>query len=305
MPVFAANRQYKIEDLQLLLDKCNNILLAVREQRVKPALDDKIILSWNALMNTAYSKAYAATGNTAYRLKAINNMKFLLSAFQTAEGRWQHVWKNDTAKYPAFLDDYAYLIQALLQLSRVTANTEYLVQAKELCEKVITDFSEPDGYFYYTPEQQTDIIVRKKEVYDGATPSGNSVMAQNLLELGLLFDQRDWLERSYQMTKGLGTVAVKYPTSFGVWLAGLYQQITGTKEVVLIGDFENSLSELLSQPLLHSIIMAAPKAIEAFPLLKDKNTDKPLALFLCENYACQQPVFSVNDLLKQLNKDGL
>jgi len=305
LPVFAANRQYKIEDLQLLLDRCNTKLLTAREQRVKPALDDKIILGWNALMNTAYSKAYAATGNKEYRQKAIDNMDFLLSAFQTTEGNWQHVWKNGIAKYPAFLDDYAYLIQALLQLHKISANTDYLVRAKELCEKVIADFSEPEGYFYYTPEQQTDIIVRKKEVYDGATPSGNSVMAQNLLELGLLFDRKDWQERSYQITKGLSSVAVKYPTSFGVWLASLYQQLAGTKEIVLIGNFERSLSELLAQPLFHSVMMAAHQPDESFPLLKDKTADQELALFLCENYACQRPVFSVNDLLKQLNKDGL
>ncbi|WP_114792084.1 thioredoxin domain-containing protein [Niabella yanshanensis] len=304
LPVFAANRQYKIEDLQLLLDQCNAKLLKAREERIKPALDDKIILSWNALMNTAYSKAYAATGNKQYRQKAISNMEFLLSAFQTPEGNWQHVWKNGTAKYTAFLDDHAYLIQALLQLHKITTNRDYLVRAKELCEKVIAGFSEPDGYFYYTPEQQTDVIVRKKEVYDGATPSGNSVMAQNLLELGLLLDQREWRERSFQMTKGLSTVAVKYPTSFGVWLAAAYQQITGTKEIVLMGNFESALRELLAQPLFHSVIMAARQPDESFPLLKDKTTDQELALFLCENYACQRPVFSVNDLLKQLYQDG-
>lgn len=229
-------------------------------------------------------------------------MEFLLSAFQTPEGNLQHVWKNGAAKYPAFLDDYAYLIQALLQLHKVTASTDYLLHAKAICEKVITDFSEPGGYFYYTPEQQTDIIVRKKEVYDGATPSGNSVMAQNLLELGLLLDQTEWLERSYQMTQGLSSVAVKYPTSFGVWLAGVYQQVTGTQEVVLIGNYESSLSELLAQPLFHSVMMAAPQPDESFPLLKDKTTDKELALFLCQNYACQRPVFSVNDLLQQFKE---
>ena len=125
-------------------------------------------------------------------------------------------------------------------------------------------------------------------------------MAQNLLELGLLLDQREWLERSYQMTKGLSTVAVKYPTSFGVWLAGVHQQLTGTKEIVLIGDFESALRELLAKPLFHSVVMAAHKSNESFPLLKDKTTDQELALFLCENYACQRPVFSVNNLLNQL-----
>ncbi|MCH5689139.1 hypothetical protein LWM68_35750 [Niabella sp. W65] len=107
------------------------------------------------------------------------------------------------------------------------------------------------------------------------------------------------------MTKGLSSVAVKYPTSFGVWLASLYQQLAGTNEIVLIGNFERSLSELLAQPLFHSVMMAAHQPDESFPLLKDKTADQELALFLCENYACQRPVFSVNDLLKQLNKDGL
>lgn len=302
LPVFAANRRYKIEDLQLLLDSCNARLLEARTKRTKPALDDKILLGWNALMNTAYSKAYAATGNEPYLQKAIANMEFLVSAFNTTDNRWLHVWKNGTGKYPAFLDDYAYMIQALLQLHRVTAHTGYLGRAKDLCIKVIEDFSEPGGYFYYTPQQQTDVIVRKKEVYDGATPSGNSVMAGNLLELGLIFDQPEWTERSFQMVKGLHTVAVKYPTSFGVWLAVLYQQITGTREIVLIGDYENALRELIAQPLPHSLIMAAPKTNDAFPLLKDKSTNEKLALFLCENYACQQPVFSVADLLKQLNR---
>ncbi|MCH5600678.1 hypothetical protein [Niabella ginsengisoli] len=136
LPVFAANRQYKVADLQQLLDKCNKKLLAIREQRIRPALDDKIILGWNALMNTAYSKAYAATGNEAYKQRAISNMQFMMKAFSDNTVNLKHVWKNGVAKFPAFLDDYAYLIQALLQLHRITANTDYLAKANAFCEKV-------------------------------------------------------------------------------------------------------------------------------------------------------------------------
>lgn len=300
LPLFAGNRQYEISNLELLLKNCRQKLLLAREKRIRPALDDKIILSWNALMNTAYSKAFAATGNEQYKETAIANMLFLTSAFEDSEGTLHHVWKNDTAKYPAFLDDYAALIQALLQLHRITANTDWLLKAQRYCQKVMDDFTEEKGYFYYTPAQQADVIVRKKEVYDGAVPSGNSLMAQNLLELGLLFDEPDWTARAHKMINGMSAVAVKYPTSFGVWLSALYQLITGTKEIVLIGNYETALQQLLSQPLPFAAMMAAPAADKRFPLLQNKTTHEPLAIFLCENYACRQPVSSINDLLKQL-----
>ncbi|WP_346238039.1 thioredoxin domain-containing protein [Niabella insulamsoli] len=301
LPVFAANRQYKIDDLKQLLKNCNEKLLAAREKRIRPALDDKIILGWNALMNTAYSKAFAATGITAYKERAIRNMQFLLKVFIDEDGHLKHTWKNNEARYPAFLDDYAYLIQALLQLYRISAEPDYLWQAKGFCEKVVHQFSEPDGYFFYTPENQTDVIVRKKEVYDGATPSGNSIMAQNLAELGLLFDHSDWKERAFKMTRGLSKVAVKYPTSFGVWVSCCYQQTVGTKEIVLLGNYEMALQTLLQQALPFTVVMAAEKSDPSFPLLNAKTSDAPLSIFLCENYACRKPVHSVDDLLASLS----
>lgn len=300
LPVFAKKQHMDTAALQELIEKCNKKLLEEREKRVRPALDDKVILSWNALMNTAYSKAYAATGNERYKQRAIDNMQFVLETFIDADGHLKHVWKNGTAKFPAFLDDHAHLIQALLQLYRITADTSYLSTARTFCEKVIADFSEPGGYFYYTPEHQQDVILRKKEVYDGATPGGNSVMAQNLLELGILFDNNQWQQRAYTMVSGLSTVAVKYPTSFGVWLACFYQQVKGTREIVLLGDYEHPLKELLANPLPHSIIMSSKTANPEFPLLKGKTSVQPLGIFLCEQYACKQPVHSVTALLEQL-----
>lgn len=300
LPTLAEKQGMDTAALQELIEKCNKKLLEEREKRIRPALDDKVILSWNALMSTAYSKAYTVTGNGHYKQKAVENMQFLLEAFADADGNLKHVWKNGTAKFPAFLDDHAHLIQALLQLYRITADTNYLSKAQTLCEKVIIDFSEPGGYFYYTPEHQQDVIVRKKEVYDGATPSGNAVMALNLLELGILFDNNLWRQRAQSMITGLSNVAIKYPTSFGVWLDALYQSIKGTREIVLIGDYKEALDRLLHTPLPFSIIMASAKADSNYPLLKDKISDKPLSIFLCENYACRQPVFQIEDLLKQL-----
>ncbi len=111
------------------------------------------------------------------------------SRFTQDELKFFHTYKKEVARYPAFLDDYAYLIQALIHLQEITGNAEYLYKAKSLTEWVIEQFSEEDtGYFFYTNKGQQDVIVRKKEVYDGAVPSGNAIMAFNLQYLGVVFD---------------------------------------------------------------------------------------------------------------------
>lgn len=296
---FAKEKNISIAELEETLERGRQKLLSVRESRIRPALDDKVILGWNALMNTAFSKAYAATGNEKYKQTAIDNMLFLLKAF-VVNGELKHVWKIDIAKYPAFLDDYAYLVQALLQLQKVTGDLQWLDIAQDYCERVIKMFSDDEGFFYYTPAGQQDVIVRKKEVYDGATPSGNAVMAQNLYELGILLDKNEWLQRSIKMLSGMSNIIVKYPTSFSCWLSTLLQMIKGTNEIVLIGDDQPALKELLFFYLPFSVIMASKKANDKYPLLKGKNAKGQLSIYLCENYACKQPVFTIADLIKQM-----
>src|SRR4029079_12057381 len=123
---FAKKQNISPGELNKILERCREKLLAVRSERVRPALDDKIILGWNALMNTAASKAFAATGIEEYRQLAIDNMQFLFFRMSGAEpGEFYHTWKNDKARFPGFLDDYAFLIQALIQLSEITTETKY------------------------------------------------------------------------------------------------------------------------------------------------------------------------------------
>ena len=298
--LFAQQQGRSVEDIQTVLRTGREKLLKARESRVRPALDDKVILGWNALMNTAYSKAYAATGNEAYKNTAAKNMHFLFMAFTNEEGALNHVWKDGLAKYPAFLDDYAYLIQALLELQKITADTGWLDKANELCGIVLKNFSEEKGYFYYTPEGQQDVIVRKKEVYDGATPSGNAVMAYNLYQLAILSDKPEWLKRAETMLAGMSSMIVKYPTSFGMWLTVMLQMLKGLSEIALTGDYAEAQKELLAHYLPHAVVMASHDANNDYPLLRDKPAGQPLAIYLCKNYACEKPVFSVKELLQKM-----
>ncbi|MBK9465337.1 MAG: thioredoxin domain-containing protein [Chitinophagaceae bacterium] len=300
---FAVKKKLTIDELKKILLTGKEKLLQKRNERIHPLLDDKIILGWNALMNIACSKAFAATGNEKYRTLAKENMQFVFNNFKgKEENEFHHTWKNDKAKYPAFLDDYAFLIQALIQLQEITTETKWLIHAKSITEFVIKNFSEPDtGFFFYTPYGQTDVIVRKKEVYDGAVPSGNSVMAYNLHQLSILFDKRDWEQRCLAMTSSLARAITRYPTSFGNWACLLQEIIAGTNEIALIGkDFSGIHNELLGQYIPHRVLMTSETANPVFPLL-EKPVAETTAIYLCRNYTCQNPVFSAKELMLLIN----
>jgi uncharacterized protein len=278
-------------------------LLEHRSRRVRPALDDKILLGWNALMNTACSKAFAALGIEEYRDWAIANMNF---CWQHLKGKdlyfFYHSFARGEAKYPAFLDDYSCLISALLHLQEITGDSSYLLKGKELMEFVLDNFSEEEtGFFFFTHVQQRDLIVRKKEIYDGATPSGNSMMAFNLAYMSILFDEPGWGQRAERMAASLHRVVVAYPGSFGVW-ATLYQAFAYLiPEVFITGrDLEAVRKEFLQQMIPYRVFQSATQKNTQFPLLLDKPSGDVPLIFLCKNHACQPPVNQVTEFIRLL-----
>jgi uncharacterized protein YyaL (SSP411 family) len=285
------------------LEASRKKMLEARNKRVRPLLDDKIILGWNALMNTACSKAFGATGHEKYKELAITNMHFLLKHFISKDGKeFYHVWK-EKAKYPAFLDDLAFLVQALYHLQEITGNEEWIMKAKEITEKVIEDFSEEGtGFFFYTASTQKDVIIRKKEVYDSAVPSGNSVMAEMLWRLGILFDEQEWKSRARGMVSSLGNAIVKYPGSFGNWACLHQEMVTGTYEIAITGtDISEVHLQVLAEYIPQRVLMAASRSINELPLVKGKDFTKPATVYLCSNYTCKAPVFSAAGLTSLIN----
>ncbi|MGN6416683.1 MAG: thioredoxin domain-containing protein [Pseudobacter sp.] len=290
------------EELWRRMDAAAAILLKHRETRIRPGLDDKQLLGWNAMMNTAFSKAYATLGKKEYLELAKANMEFMLSRFRAQDGSFHHTYKAGTAKYPAFLDDYACLAEALIQLQEVSGDKQHLVEAKALTSHVLDKFSEEEtGFFFYTPSAQADIIVRKKEVYDGAVPSGNAVMASNLFYLGMVFDEGTWKERAAGMCAGLLQAVTRYPTSFGVWASLIQAFSYGIPEIVIVGgNFATLREEFLKTFIPFRIFQSSLQADEQFPLLSGKPDYPETLIFLCKNYACNAPVNEVNALKKQL-----
>lgn len=282
--------------LKNLLHRGKEKLLQERSRRIRPGLDDKILLGWNALMNAACSRAYAATGHEHLKKLAIRNMNFLLQNFSASEKELYHTWKGGTAKYPAFLDDYSYLVAALIELAQITGDTQWLTKAAHFTETVLQHFGDSQTpLFYFTHQHQTDVLLRKREVYDGATPSGNAVMAANLFQMSILLDKGEWRERAEGMVAAMGTIALKYPTSFGVWLQAILQMVQGTAEIAILGEnWQIYLKDVLHLYLPHKVVMASQHESGAYPLLRDKQVDNAQTrIFLCQNYACQQPVTTI------------
>lgn len=303
---FAEKQGIEPNDLRGTIERGKKILLEERNKRIHPSLDDKLLLSWNALMNSAYSKAYAATGNDRYRDLAKKNMKFLLDAFSKDKNEFFHSWKNGQAKHPAFLDDYGYLVAALIDLSEICAELQWLTIAKDLANYVLNNFSDGNSpLFFYTNISQTDVLMRKKEVYDSAVPSGNSVMASNFHRLGIIYDDQNYRERAWQMVSSFGDMALKYPTSFGVWLSTLFQLNFGSNEIAITGpEYSSVLKRILSLYLPHSILMAAASEND-FPLLRGKNNKGQTLIYLCKDYACQKPFESVAEFENRFSSNFL
>ena len=306
--IFSEEKNISKDVLRKIIHKGKEKLLQERGKRIRPMLDDKVLLGWNALMNIALGKAFAATGVEGYRQLAKDNMQFLLKNFATGNSsEFYHTWKNGIAKHPAFLDDYAYLIQALILLQEITGDTNYLIRANEITRFVIENFSEESlipggtdqaGFFFYTHKNQHDVIVRKKEIYDGAQPSGNAVMADNLYRLSHYFDNPAWKERTHTILSNLGKAVTRYPSSFGVWAGLLQEMVYGTDEIAIVGTDPYVLQkQVLNNYIPHKILMCSEQQSSQFPLLSDKKAGNPALIYLCRNYTCLKPVTTIRDLL--------
>lgn len=301
---FASANNMEVESLKDIIGKCNKKLLIIRNKRPGPLTDDKIILGWNALLITAFCKAYASTGRELYKTEAIELFDFITEKFAVNGMVCMHTYKNNQARYPAFLDDYAYLIQACIHLQEITQNQEYLVLAQTLTQHVTDNFGDEDsGYFYYTHVKQTDVIARKIEFYDGAVPSGNSIMAENLYYLSAVFDNNSWFNRAHKITAALTGAVVKYPTSFGVWALVILKRVIGINEIVITGnDIKEIHKEMLRLYMPGKIFQCSNYEVQGFPLLKNKNYVSGTNIYLCRNFACQEPVNTINQLKLLLKK---
>lgn len=277
-------------------------LFDTRAARVRPALDYKVILGWNAMLIVGFCKMNAATGNEIYKKAAIECMDWLEANLYHADAHYfYHSIANDKPKAHAFLDDYANLIQAYIRLQEMTGDTSYLFKAKKWMDYVLLHFIDEDGlYFYYTAAYQKDVIIRKKESYDGAQPSGNALVCSSLYYLGQVFDLTDWRRQAEKMIHSIRPSLLQYPGSFGFWAQSFYQISTGMIELVGVGPTVHESLAALNAPFLpHTIRIMSRVQEDQIPLLKGKKgIDNQY--FICKNNSCSDPKPNVDLILANI-----
>lgn len=301
----------RVLDLSSFLKKMQDglqRLKTLRDQRIRPLLDDKIILGWNALMNIAYSAAFAATGNESYRTRALSNMDFLLRSFAKQEGGFFHVYKAGNAKFPAFLDDLSALMLALIRLQEITSDTSYLEEAKKIIGYLNDQFSDQESPFYfYSPSEQQDVLVRKKEVYDGAVPSGNAMACAAKLYLGTFYTDSKMLQEGIDMLAALHQGVMRHPGSFGLWASEWMNLVAGLSEISILGkDFEQARDGFVRRYVPNKVFASAETAYKELIF----NTNHPIPdqgvfYYLCRNQSCLPPVVTEEALMGLLHKNGL
>ncbi len=308
--VFLDEKGLDKEDFNRIISNGIQRLSAERSKRTKPTLDNKITLGGNALMLKAISKAAIVLQNEECLAIALKNIYFIESNFVTSPTIFEmvHSIKQISIATNAFLDDYACLIAAYLQLYELTLDFDHLKKAKTYTELVIKNFSDEENvFFYYTDVHQTDVIIRKKDMYDGATPSGNSLMAQNLAILSIIYDIPLWELRSGKMCNILLETITKYPSSFGIWASLLLKKIKGMNEIAIVGMNCSAVSKMILQEYIpNKVLLSSETHNEYFPLLQNKKAGSNTNIYLCSNYTCLQPVQTTNDffqLLRSQNKE--
>ena len=291
MPVSALKEKVKIS---------REKLFKIRDVRIKPGLDDKILLSWNALMISAYAKAFEATGTEGYKKRAIDSIEFVLEHFKNEEtGGFFHTFKKGIKQYEAFLEDYAYLIEALLDVYGIAFDTRYLALAHTYTNDVLKNFlDDTDNLFYFTSSKQKDVLLRKKDLFDNATPSGNSTMAKNLMRLGTMLDDERYKTLSINMLQAVLEVIERYPSSFPKWASVVLSVVHAPYEIAVVGEKAYEKAKDINALFLpNKILMASVKEDETLPLLRGREVADDTLIYVCQNYTCRMPVRTVEEIL--------
>ncbi|RAV99599.1 thioredoxin domain-containing protein [Pseudochryseolinea flava] len=299
--VFLMNHQLQPEAWSKILEKAKKAMMERRASRVRPGLDDKIITSWNAMMISGLVQAHKAFREEAFLTKAVAAIRFLENELIDGAVIFRS-FKDKRSNVHAFLDDYAFVIRAYIDLYTVTFDAYYLKRAVYFMNYTITQFYDTkDGFFFYTAEVSPALIARKKEIFDNVIPSSNSVMAQNLHHLGILADRDDWKHIAETMSGSLAHLVVGEPNYMSHWGIVLMEVRNGMSEVAVVGkECADTAAQLNATYNPFMLTMGMEKESE-LPLLEGKIAlDDKTTIYVCYNKSCRLPVHRISDALDQI-----
>ena len=277
-------------------------LYDVRAQRVWPSLDDKRLTAWNALMISALAEAGAVLERPDYVDAATGCAEFLLGSLRDSDGRLLRTWKDGTAKLNAYLEDHAFLLEALLTLYEATFDPRWFREARALADTMIERFADDEnGGFFETSSDHEQLLTRRKDLEDHPIPSANASAAYGLLRLAALTGENAYEERAVGVLALLHELAAKHPQAFGHLLQALDFHLSPVREVALAGDDTSALARVVRARFRPHLVLAGGAA-DGVPLLEHRApVDGRPAAYVCERFACQAPVTEPEELERLLS----
>ena len=299
------------------LEEMRRKLFDVREKRVHPHKDDKMLTAWNGLMIAALAKGARVLQEPAYAVLAERGVAFILNRLVREDGRLLARYRDGEAAFPAYADDYAYFIWGLMELYEATFDARYLEMALHWMEEMLKLFwDEKEGGFFFYGADGESLIVRPKEVYDGAMPSGNSVAALNLLRLSRITARNDLFEKAERIFQAFSGQVARQPFAYAMLLQALLFYLQETKEIVFTGPRDESGLPVIGRKLQPLFLP------EAVLIYHDETVDEALwrrlapyipthrsiggkpTVYLCKNFACQEPATDFDKVACQLSWKG-
>jgi len=277
-------------------------LYDVRAQRVWPGLDDKRLTAWNALMISALAEASAVLDRPDYLDAAARCADFLLGSLRDGEGRLLRTWKDGEAKLNAYLEDHAFLLEALLTLYEASFDPRWFAEARALADTMIERFADEDnGGFFETSSDHEQLLARRKDLEDHPIPSANAAAAYGLLRLAALTGEHAYEERAVGVLRLLHELAAKHPQAFGHLLQALDFQLSPVQEVALAGEDTSALARVVRGRFRPHLVLAGGAA-DGVPLLADRPPVNGRATaYVCEGFACKAPVTEPEELERLLS----
>jgi hypothetical protein len=303
------------EELKASLDTSRRKIFAVREKRIHPHRDDKILTDWNGLMIAALAKGAQAFDVPKYAEAACQALHFILDKLHTSNGRILHRYRDGEAAITANLDDYVFLIWGLLELYETNFETNLIQTALHLNDYLIKHFwDDKNGGFYFTPNYGEDLLVRKKDIYDGAVPSGNSIAMLNLLRLGRITANSNFEEKAEKIGMSFYNQVKDSPSAYPQLMVSLDFAIGPSYEVVIAGnskaeDTRAMVKALRRQFVPNKVVLLRPtetgspeidriaEFVKNHPSINGKAT-----AYICQNYQCKLPTTDINKMLEMLNE---
>ena len=298
---FAAKNGLTAIQLGELKTTWKDKLLTARDTKVRPRTDDKILISWNALLINGYVDAYKAFGTEAYLDTALNILNSLQNYGYT-DGELGHSYKKDSKYIPAFLEDYSLLANAALQLYSVSVNPEYLKLAEKLTKIAQKKFDDTaSGMYSYN--QGNELIAQIIKTDDGVLPSPNAIMAQNLLLLGHLYYDIEAMKKAKTMLSSMVPFATENPYSYAKWNSILLQSTYPFYEVAIVGTDAKSLIADMSTEHVPNTLLVGSTVESELALFQGRYSDKDTFIYVCQDHTCKLPVKTVNEALNLLGSN--